>query len=56
VDILFKAGRNHARAVRAIEAPYPELEKRLVFGVTAFFVKGERESVIDESTWNTSPN
>ena len=47
VDILVKSGRNHARAVKAVQALYPDLEMRAFFGVTAFFVPGERESVID---------
>lgn len=47
VDILVKGGRNHGRAVNAIKALYPELEVRRVHGVTAFFVPGEKESVID---------
>ncbi len=47
VDILTKAGRNQARAVKAIRELYPELETRVFFGVTAFFVPGEKESVID---------
>jgi hypothetical protein len=47
VGILVKAGRNLQRAVKTVEALYPELEKHNLFGVTAFFVPGERESVID---------
>ena len=47
VDILVKGGRNHARAVRALRALYPALEVRSFPGLTAFFVQGERESVID---------
>jgi hypothetical protein len=47
LDILVKFGRNHARAVKVIEALYPQLEVRTFFGATAFFVPGERESVID---------
>jgi hypothetical protein len=47
VDILVKAGRNHARAVKAIHALYPQLETRDLTGVTAFFIPGETESVID---------
>jgi Nucleotidyl transferase AbiEii toxin, Type IV TA system len=47
VDILVKAGRNHQRAVKAIQALYPDLEMRLFTGVAAFFVPGEKESVID---------
>jgi len=47
VDLLVKAGRNHARAVNAIRALYPQLEVRTFRGVTAFFVPGEKTSVID---------
>jgi hypothetical protein len=47
VDILVKGGRNHARAVKAIEGLYPELEVRTFFGVTGFFIPGEKQSVID---------
>jgi hypothetical protein len=47
VDILVKAGRNYARAVKAVQALYPELEMRNFAGVAAFFVPGETASVID---------
>jgi hypothetical protein len=47
VDVLVKGGRNHARAVKALRALYPEMEVRNFTGLTAFFVPGERESVID---------
>jgi hypothetical protein len=47
VDILVKGGRNHARAVKEIKALYPSLEVRDFAGVTAFFIPGETESVID---------
>jgi hypothetical protein len=47
VDVLAKAGRNHARAINAIRALYPELEVRKFTGVTAFFIPGEKTSVID---------
>jgi hypothetical protein len=47
VDIIVKPGRNHARAVKALKALYPALEVRHLTGLTAFFVPGERESVID---------
>ena len=47
VDLLVKAGRNHARAVKAIRALYPQLEVRTFTGLTAFFVPGETASVID---------
>jgi len=47
IDILVKGGRNHARAVNVIKALYPQLEVRDFAGVTAFFIPGEKESVID---------
>jgi hypothetical protein len=47
VDILAKGGRNCARAVKALRALYPTLEVRDLSGVTAFFVPGETQSVID---------
>jgi len=47
VDILVKSGRNYQRAVKAIQGLYPDLEMRLLAGVAAFFVPGERQSVID---------
>jgi hypothetical protein len=47
VDILVKGGRNYARAVKVMRDLYPQLEERNFAGVTAFFVPGERESVID---------
>jgi hypothetical protein len=47
VDVLVKAGRNHARAVKALHLLYPELEIRTFTGVTAFFIPGEKTSVID---------
>src|SRR5207302_266237 len=47
VDILVKGGRNHGRAVAALKALYPQLEVRDFAGVTAFFIPGERESVLD---------
>ncbi len=47
VDILVKAGRNHARAVKAVQALYPQLEVRIFTGLTAFFLPGETASVID---------
>jgi Nucleotidyl transferase AbiEii toxin, Type IV TA system len=47
VDILVKAGRNHARAVKALRELYPQLEVRDLTGVMAFFVPGEKSSVID---------
>lgn len=47
IDLLVKAGRNHARVVKAIKELYPQLEVRVFQTLTAFFVPGERESVID---------
>jgi hypothetical protein len=47
VDILVRAGRNHTRAVKALKELYPYLETHNVDWVTAFFVPGETESVID---------
>src|SRR5438309_548417 len=47
VDILVKTGRNYARAIKAVQALYPDLEMRTFAGVAAFFVPGEMESVID---------
>jgi hypothetical protein len=47
VDVLVKGGRNHTRAVNAIKALYPQLEVRNFTGVMAFFVPGEKKSVID---------
>jgi hypothetical protein len=47
VDILVKAGRNYARAVKALRDLYPELETRQFAGVTAFFLPGEVQSLID---------
>ena len=47
VDILVKGGRNHARAVNAMKALYPQLEVSAHPGLTAFFVPGEDYSVID---------
>lgn len=47
VDVLVKGGRNYSRAVNAIKALYPHLEVRQLHGVTAFFIPGETQSVID---------
>jgi hypothetical protein len=47
VDILVKPGRTHARAVNLIKALYPSLEMRNLSGGAAFFVPGEKRSVID---------
>src|ERR1700693_2051178 len=41
VDILVKGGRNHARAVNAIKALYPQLDMRDFTGVSAFFIPVE---------------
>lgn len=46
VDIIVRAGRNHARAVKAIKEIYPELEVVKAGWLTAFFVPGEKQSVI----------
>jgi hypothetical protein len=47
VDILVKGGRNHGRAVSALKELYPQLEVRNVHGIMAFFIPGEKHSVID---------
>src|SRR5437667_9206593 len=47
VDILVKGGRIYTRAVNALKALYPQLETRTFVGLTAFFIPGETESVID---------
>ncbi len=47
VDILVKSGRNYARAVSALKALYPHLKVHLFPGLSAFFVPGEKNSVID---------
>ena len=47
IDVLVKGGRNHARAVKRLQALYPQLEVHNFSGVAAFFVPGERESVMD---------
>lgn len=47
VDILVRAGRNHARAVKAIRELYPMLMVVPLPGHTSFFVPGETQSVID---------
>lgn len=47
VDILVKGGRNHARAVKAVRELYPGLEVRQFTGLVAFFVPGEKLSVVD---------
>jgi hypothetical protein len=47
VDVLVKGGRNHARAVKALQALYPQLERHDAIGTVEFFVPGEDQSVID---------
>jgi hypothetical protein len=47
VDVLVKSGRNHTRAVSALKTLYPSLEVRSFPGLTAFFIPGERDSVLD---------
>jgi hypothetical protein len=47
VNILVKGGRNHARAVKALRELYPHLEVHTHFGVTGFYVPGDKQSVID---------
>jgi hypothetical protein len=47
VDLLVKSGRNHARAIKAIHSLYPQLETRDLPGLTAFFVPGQTQSVVD---------
>jgi hypothetical protein len=47
VDILTRPGRNHLRAVHALEQAFPELEVHAFPNVTGFFRPGEQESVID---------
>jgi hypothetical protein len=47
VDILVKGGRNLTRAVKAIRDLYPQLEERSFPGLIAFFIPGEKESVVD---------
>jgi hypothetical protein len=49
VDILTKADKNFARALKAIKELYPKLEVREFGNLTAFFVPGETQSVIDLS-------
>ena len=56
VDILVKRGRNHARAVNALKKLYPQLEAREFSGMVAFFIPGERESVIDVTTPRRADN
>ncbi len=47
VDILVKAGRNHARAVKALRDLYPSLDVRTFAGVTGFFLPGDTQSILD---------
>jgi hypothetical protein len=49
VDVLVKPGRNHARAVKALQELYPHLEVQTFHGIAAFFLPGEKRSVIDVS-------
>ncbi len=56
VDILVRGGRNHARAVRAMRELYPQLEVRNIGNLTAFFVPGENEAVIDVTTPHRADN
>jgi hypothetical protein len=49
VDLLLKHGRNYIRAVDVIRGIYPHLEVRRFGTVTAFFIPGQQESVIDVS-------
>ena len=47
MNLLVKPGRNLTRAVKAVRELYPQLEVREFAGVWAFFVPGEKDSVID---------
>jgi hypothetical protein len=47
VDIWTKSGRNHARAVKAVKALYPQLDVHTLAGVTGFFPPGETNALID---------
>lgn len=47
VDILVKGGRNFGRAVKALQAMFPNLEYREFAGVAGFFVPGEKISLLD---------
>src|SRR5262249_47243262 len=47
VDILVNAGRSHAPAIKAMQVLYPELEVTTSQNLTAFFIPGEKWSVID---------
>lgn len=49
VDLLLKHGRNYIRAVDAIKEIYSHLKARRFGTVTAFFMPGQQESVIDIS-------
>src|SRR5262245_39554342 len=49
VDLLLKHGRNYIRAVEAMKELYPTLEVRRFGTLTAFYIPGETESVIDVS-------
>ncbi len=56
IDILVRSGRNHARAVKALREFYPDLEVRRFPILTAFFVPGEKESVIEVSIPHRADN
>ena len=47
IDLLVRGGNNYARAVRALKNLYPELEVRVLEGISAFFAPGEKQSLID---------
>src|SRR5262249_29868193 len=47
VDILVTRCGNDGRAVKALKPLYPQLEVRDFTGVTAFFIPGDKESVLD---------
>jgi hypothetical protein len=47
VDLLVKAGRNHARAVKALRELYPQLVVHTVGAISSFYIPGEKEAVID---------
>lgn len=49
VDLLVKHGRNYMRAVEVVKELYPNLEVRRFGTLTAFFLRGKTESVIDIS-------
>lgn len=47
VGILVRRGRNHTRAVKALQVLYPQLEVRHVTNLVRFYVPGEKDPVID---------